>query len=120
MRGKLTSSPELNAAESDKIECDFCIAVDYLKRKGVKDDIDYFNCIAFDRVAENIIQWFNEGDEIIIIGTLNSNEKDGENHFDTQIIVNEFHFGMSKSKPESDEKDIEKFEELLNNPDISF
>lgn len=124
MRGKLTSNPELNVAENDKfsIRCDFCIAVDYLKRKSVKDDIDYFNCIAFDRIAENIIQWFNKDDEIIIIGTLNSDEyeKDGENHFDIQIIVNEFHFGMSKFKPKPDEKDLEKFEELLNNPDISF
>lgn len=74
------------------------------------------------KTAETIAQWFDKGDLITVAGTLqnDSYETENEKYFTDQIIVREFHFNGNKKSAEPNEADTAAFDELLNDPAVTF
>ena len=63
--GRLTKDPELRyAAGSGVSTCRFTVAVNRIK----KDEADFINCVAFNKPAELIAQYFVKGRQIAIAG----------------------------------------------------
>lgn len=68
LMGRLTRDPELKQTSSGKSYCRFSIAV---KKEFVKDGVDFINCVAWDKRAEFIANYFGKGQRILVQGRIN-------------------------------------------------
>lgn len=67
--GNITKDPELRYTQSGKANCIFSIAVAQYK----KDDewiSDFFNCVAWGKLAENAAGSLSKGDKVILSGKI--------------------------------------------------
>lgn len=80
------------------------------KRKRAKQDgpsADFFNCVAFNGIAKTISEYLQKGSLIYVEGDMQNNnwvDKDGNTHYDNQIIIESFEFTPSKSDDSIKEK----------------
>lgn len=74
----------------------FTLAVNRKK----KDEADFINCTCFGKTAETISKYFSKGKPILISGRLQtgSYEKEGQKHYTTEVIVDDFDFIGSKTE----------------------
>ena len=90
--GRLTKDPELRyAAGSDTAVCKFTLAVNRMK----KDEADFINCVAFNKPAELIAQYFVKGRQIAISGSIRTGsylKDDGAKVYTTDVVVETFDF----------------------------
>lgn len=93
--GRLTKDSELKYTESEMAVCSFSLAVD---REFKKDEADFINCKAFNKLAQTISQYTKKGDLIAISGRINtgSYEKNGEKRYNTDVIVDSIKFLQTK------------------------
>ncbi|CAM3500484.1 single-stranded DNA-binding protein [Pseudostreptobacillus hongkongensis] len=89
--GRFTRDPEVTWTQSGKAYVRFSLAV---QRDSNRDEADFINCVAWDKRAETIGQYFKKGSRILIQGRLNvsSYEKNGETRYSTDVVVNGFNF----------------------------
>ena len=91
--GRLTKDPELShAAGNGTAICKFTLAV---ARQFKKDEADFINCVAFNKTAENIAQYFAKGRQIAVTGNIRTGSydaKDGTKRYTTDINVETFEF----------------------------
>jgi len=102
MIGRLTRDPEVKTTPNGVTVCSFGIAV---PKEKVKDQANFFNCVAWRQTGENIGKYFEKGKMIAISGSINNNEwtdKNGSKHHDQEIVVDKFYFCDSRSKPAED------------------
>lgn len=62
---------------------------------------DFINCIAWQKSAEAIAQYFHKGDRIALEGSLQTRSWDGEDgqrHYVTEVVVDQWEFAQSKSE----------------------
>ena len=99
--GRLTKDPEIKTTQSGKKYINFSIAVDRkTKDSNGQRQADFIPCIAWNKTAEIIAQYFVKGSPIGVIGSLQvrAYDKDGEKRFAYEILVNEIDFiGGAKS-----------------------
>lgn len=101
LAGHLTRDPEMKYTASGVAMCNFSIAVN---RKFQKDKVDFFNCVAWKKLAEVCSQYLHKGDMVLLDGELNLDivEKDGQRktypkvQVDTMVML-----GGKKSDQES-------------------
>ena len=88
--GRLTSEPELKASGDNKY-VRFCLAVD---RRTKEKKTDFIDCIAFNRLAEVICQYVHKGNQLSVIGSLETGsfEKNGESRKTYNVNVKEIDF----------------------------
>ena len=101
--GRLTADPEVKITGESRY-CKFSIACDRPKRKGEeKAEVDFFSCIAWNRNADVIADWFGKGDMITLVGSLRNNnyEANGIKHYRDEVKVEEIHFSGGKKKQET-------------------
>ena len=94
--GRATKDIELMTTPSGTSVASFSIAVkrDYKNAEG-KYDSDFFDCVAFNKLAETISKYVHKGDMLGVIGKLQTRAyttKEGNNRRVTEIIVNEVEF----------------------------
>lgn len=129
LTGRFTADPELKTKDESRFS-KFCLAVQRPKRKEEKTaETDFFNCIAWNRNADVICDWFTKGDMITIVGNLRNHkyEKDGENRIATQIVASEIHFPGNKKTSDETERseynfsyDPDEFEKIFADEDVPF
>ena len=115
LTGRLAVTPELKETANGKIFCRFRIAVDRHKKSDGTATTDFFTCVAWGKVAEILEKWLNKGDA--------NYELDEKKHYCDQIHVREIHFlpsGKSELKEKASDEDFAAFEDLLDDPDVSF
>lgn len=96
LSGNLTRDPELKTTQSGKSYVRVGIAV---KRPYVKDAVDFFNLVAWDKTAEVLAKWFAKGSRAIVEGRLQTGSyenKDGVKINTVEIIVENVEFGSYK------------------------
>ena len=101
--GRMTADPEIQTAGESRY-CKFSIACDRPKRKGEdKPETDFFDCIAWNRNADVIVDWFGKGDMVTLVGAVHINryEKDGQKRSSTEVKVEEIHFSGGKKKQDT-------------------
>ena len=107
VKGRLTKDPEIRRTTTGKAVCSFSVACD-----RDKEHTDFFECVAWEQVAENIAKFFSKGRAIIIQGKLTTRDwtdKEGRKRKATEILVREFDF--ADSKPKDEPKPAESFDE---------
>lgn len=72
-QGRLTGVPKISKFVSGMSVANFSIAVDRKVKREGQPTVDFFDCEAWDRDAENIHRYFNQGDMILLRGRLENN-----------------------------------------------
>lgn len=98
--GRLTKDTEVKMFDnSDKRVVSFSIAC-----RRDEEHSDFINCIAWDSNADFINKYFKKGDGINITGELrqsNYKDKDGNNKYETHVLVRQAGFPIQKKKDET-------------------
>lgn len=105
--GRLTKDVVLNTTNSGISVANFDIAVDRrFKNENGEKTTDFFKCIAFKGLGENIAKFCHKGSKVCVIGELQNRSweaDDGTKRYATEIIVNECEFLDSKKNDEETE-----------------
>lgn len=104
--GNLTKDPEKLNIEKDA--CKFTIAVNetYTREDGTRP-VQYFNVVAWGKLAENCLKYLKKGSKISLYGNPQnrSYEKDGETKYIFEIVATDVEFvGTPKVKEEKVEQ----------------
>ena len=93
IEGNLTRDPELKFSQNSKPYCYFTVAVSYREqRNGSWEDVgtQFYNCTAFNKMAENITESLRKGNRAIVAGrktTTFYTDKQGQQRTNERINV---------------------------------
>ncbi len=98
--GRLTKDVELKQTSTGKTYCRFSLAV---KKEFAKDGADFINCIAWDKRAELLANYFSKGQRVLIQGRLSTSsyEVNQEKRYLTDVVVDKISFIESQSSATS-------------------
>ena len=113
--GRNTKDIELKVTPSGTSVAEFSVAVNRtFKNANGERESDFFNCIAFSKLAETISRYVKKGDQVGVEGRLqtrNYTNKEGRKVYITEIIVENVEFLQTKKQDE--QKPVEyTFEEI--------
>lgn len=97
--GRLVKDPELRRTQSGKSVVSFTIACD---KPGKDSGADFIPCVAWDKTADFIDQYFMKGSPIAVEGRLSSRQyeaKDGQKRTVLEVVVSQAHFCGKKETP---------------------
>ena len=100
LSGRLTADPELKQTQSGLAVCSFRIAVNRRAFEGGEQEADFFTVTAWRQTAEFVAKYFRKGSAICVTGSIQNRtwtDKQGTNHFSTDIVADEAHFVESKA-----------------------
>ena len=115
--GRTTKDIELKQTTSGTSVAEFSIAVKRAFKTNGENESDFFNCVAYSKLAETISKYVKKGDQVGVDGRLqtrNYTNKEGRKVYVTEIIVENVEFLQTKKQDEP------KFEELDPEDDIPF
>jgi single-strand DNA-binding protein len=94
LQGNLTKDPELRYTPNGNPVVNFTIATNEPFKDGDewKEKAEFHNIVMWGKQAEFVSQYFVKGDKVTVTGRLQTRkwEKDGINHYMTEIIAREF------------------------------
>jgi single-strand binding protein len=107
LMGRMTRDPELKYTTGGKAYANFTLAV-----QKTKDEAEFIDCVAWEKTAENIAEYFRKGNRILIQGRLsvNSYEQNGEKRKFTRVLVNTFEFIGSKNNSSSQNNNRNRYD----------
>ena len=94
--GRLTALPELRYTTAQKAVVNFTLA----NERDRSDDVDFLDCVAWDKTAEFISKYFDKGSMAIVAGRLQSRsweDKNGNKRKSYEINVENVYFGEPKN-----------------------
>lgn len=107
--GNLTKDPELTETQNGKKLCRFAIAVNrkYLGGDG-EHKTDFFNCVAWRGLGENIVKYVHKGDKVAISGSIETRsyeDSQGIKRTGVDVVASDIEFlnlhsSDDKAKPE--------------------
>lgn len=111
--GRLTRDPEVTYTQSGKAFTRFSIAVS--RGTSNRDEVDFINCVAWEKRAETISQYFKKGSRILVQGRIStgSYEKNGETRYTTDVVVNNFDFIETRANEGSSESNFSRTETVV-------
>ena len=119
LMGRLTRDIELNYSKNGKAFIRFAIAVN-----RIGEGTDFINCVAWEKTAETIAEYFKKGQRILVQGSIRtgSYEKNGQTIYTTDILVSRFEFIESNNKSSSNKNydNDAKFDSDDNDDDEDF
>lgn len=95
--GRLTKDPELKYSPSGVPVVRFTLAVN---REMKRDEPDFINCIAFNKVAESLANYQKKGSRIGVVGRIQTGSyenQQGQRIFTTDVIANSIEFLDNRS-----------------------
>lgn len=100
--GRVTSDIELKQTTANTLVSSFSIAVKRtFKNANGEYESDFFNCVAFAKLAETVSKYVKKGDQVGVEGRLqtrNYTNKEGRKVYVTEIIVENVEFLQSKKE----------------------
>lgn len=100
--GRTTKDIELKTTPSGTSVVSFSIAVKRNFKNGEGNyDSDFFDCTAFNKLAETISKYVHKGDMLGVVGRLQTRSytnKEGNNRKVTEIVVEEIEFLTPKKE----------------------
>lgn len=98
--GRLTADVELKQSTSGVAVCSFTLAVNRRYAKEGEQSTDFISVVAWRDRAEFITRYFRKGSAICITGSIQTRswkDKQGNNRYSTEVVVDEAMFVDSKS-----------------------
>jgi len=104
--GRLVKDPDLKATNGGTSICNFSIANNrtYVSGGEKKEQVSYFNCLAWGRSGEVINQYMKKGHKIGIDGHLQQrswDDNDGNKHYVVEVVIENFQFLNDKNSGSS-------------------
>ncbi len=99
--GRLTKDPEIRVTATGKKVASFSIAVNEGKDADGQEMTQFFNCIAWEKLAEVLENYIPKGTKVAIIGSLKNrswDKPDGTKGYATEILVRELEILSNKSE----------------------
>lgn len=96
--GRLAADPVMRQTSTGKAYCTFSLAV---SRKGKDQPTDFFQALAWEKVAEFISSYFHKGSSILVTGKIQNREytdKEGKKRYATDIVVESAEFVDSRAE----------------------
>ena len=93
LMGRLTRDPEIRYTQSNKPVCSFTLAVD---RDKDKEQTDFIDCVAWNKTAEFVNQYFNKGKMACVRGRLQIRyweDKNENKRESAEVICDSVYFG---------------------------
>ena len=122
--GRNTKDIELRQTTSGSSAVEFSIAVNRaFKNANGEYESDFFNCVAFSKLAETISKYVKKGDQIAIEGRLQTRSytnKEGRKINVTEIIVENIEFLQTKKDEAPAEPKWEEIDPFKENNDLPF
>ena len=99
--GRLTKDPELKYMQSGTAVASFNLAVDrrFANQNGERE-ADFINCVAWNKTAEFISEYFHKGKQIALEGRLQVRSydgNDGQRRWVTEVVAEQVEFVGSKN-----------------------
>ena len=123
--GRITKDVEVRKTSTNKSVSSFSIAVDNLATKDGEKTTSFFNCNAWNNVAETLSKYTRKGNRIAISGSLiqrNYENKNGEKNSVVEINVNSITLIENKKENASvnrENKSVEN-DNKINDDDLPF
>lgn len=116
LMGRLTADPEVRtSADGNTKVARYTLAVQRRYQKQGEGDVDFLNCVSFNKGAEFAEKWLTKGQQIAVTGRIQTGSyknKDGVNIRTFDIIVGEQYFAGNKSiDPKSGESGFREMTE---------
>lgn len=94
LMGRMTRDPELKYTSNGKAYTNFTLAV-----QKTKDEAEFIDCVAWEKTAENIAEYFRKGNRILINGKIvtSTYESNGEKRKSVKVQAFNFEFIDSKN-----------------------
>ena len=116
--GRTTKEIDLKTTPNGTSVAEFSIAVRRTFKTNGENESDFFNCIAFSKLAETISRYVKKGDQVGIEGRLqtrNYTNREGKKVYITEIIVENVEFLQGKKQDAQP-----NFEEINTDMDLPF
>lgn len=113
LMGRLVRDPETKITNNQQIVTNFTLAVDrgYKKPDGTKE-ADFINCVAFNKRATFIDNYFEKGKMMVLNGRIQTrtwDDTDGKKRYATEVVAEEVYFGDSKTTTQAEPQEQEGF-----------
>lgn len=122
--GRLVRDPECRYTESTgKAVTKFAIAIDRKAQQGAEKQADFINCVAFDKRAETVANYFRKGQRIGVEGSLrvsNYTDKQGNKRTAVDVWVNNFEFIEKKEQSSDNGSGFESMGQEVEFSEIPF
>ena len=127
LMGRLTRDPELRHTGKGTPVTTFSIAID--NGYGDNKRTDFVNCLAWNKTAEFVTNYFAKGKMIVIadgrISTRSWETQDGKRAYATEVVAKEVSFGETKSSQQTAtqppmQDDDDDFTPLDEDDDLPF
>ena len=107
LMGRMTRDPELKYTTGGKAYANLTLAV-----QKTKDEAEFIDCVAWEKTAENIAEYFRKGNRILIQGRLSvsSYDQNGEKRKFTRVLANTFEFIDSKNSGNSQNNNRNRYD----------
>ena len=125
--GRFVRDPEIRRTNSGKAVTSFTIACD---KPGRDSGASFIDCVAWEKTAEFISNYFMKGSAIIVEGRLESRQyetKDGQKRTVVEVVVSQAHFcekkkdqGVEINEPANDPNGPGNFALLTNDEPLPF
>lgn len=110
--GRLVKDPELKYTPQGTAVTSFTIAVDRRYQKQGEKQADFINCVAWNKTAEFIANYFAKGQMIALCGSIqvrNWEDGNGQKRYATEVIVNEVSFAGEKKQEQQQTESFDSF-----------
>ena len=99
--GRLTKAPELRYTQSGTAVASFTLAVNrsFANQNGERE-ADFINCIAWQKAAEFVSQYFKKGQQMALEGRLqvrSYDDNNGQRRWVTEVVTEKVEFVGSKN-----------------------
>lgn len=100
--GRLTRDPEMRTTSTGMVVTRFSVAVNhnYTDRNGERG-VDFINCSAFNKPAENIAKYCKKGSLVSVEGSIRTSSydaQDGTKRYSTEVACTQVNFLSAKSE----------------------
>ena len=92
LTGRFTKEVFLDESKSGVKFCKFTVAA-----RRMKDQTDFFNCIAFNKRAETIVKYCTKGSMVSVSGVMQSNRDNDKKITYWEVLVDDIEFLNSKT-----------------------
>ena len=118
--GRLARDPELRSTQSGAQVVSFTVACDRrYQKQGEERQADFISCVAWNKTAEFVNQYFKKGMRIALDGRIQTRsyeDQNGNKRYATEVIAEAVEFAQSKNEggeshpaPQAPSADIDGF-----------
>ena len=123
--GRLTKDPQRGQTQSGKTVARFSVAV---KKQG-QDGADFFDATAFDKTAENVLQYLAKGRQVAVVGRVSIGsytDRNGVTRKTFDILADQVEFVGGNGQAQAAENtapknsDVDTLREIDDDDDMPF